>query len=178
MSTERVLREIIVHVGDAEKRLERIEAQERPLTQRGCRVYRSTAQSIAHNTLTAISFNAEVADTDGCWASGAPTRLYARHAGYYLAGGQMHMTLSSVAADVMIAVREGGSNYFGQQVLYASASHEVALCVATGMFWMDVDDYVEIVVRQIQASGSAAVNVTQASAAYQQFNNGWLMRVA
>jgi hypothetical protein len=170
--------EVVRHITALERDSGRLSEDERPPWQRGCRVYRSTAQSISHNTLTAISFNAEVADTDGCWASGAPTRLYARHAGYYLAGGQMHMTLSSVAADVMIAVREGGSNYFGQQALYASASHEVALCVATGMFWMDVDDYVEIVVRQIQASGSAAVNVTQASAAYQQFNNGWLMRVA
>ncbi len=170
--------EIVSHITALERDSSRLSEDERPPWQRGCRVYRSTTQSISHNTLTAISFDTEVADTDGCWESGAPTCLYARHAGYYLAGGQMHMTMGGTSADVMIAVREGGSNYKAQQGLYAPASHDITLSVATGMFWMDVDDYVEIVVRQIQASGSAAVNVTQASAAYQQFNNGWLMRIA
>lgn len=144
----------------------------------GCRVYRSTNQSISHNTLTALSFSSEAHDTDGCWASGDPTKLYARHAGYYMAGGQIHMTMGANAADVIAAVREGGANYKANQGMTAVANKEISLAVATGMFWMDADDYVEIVVRQIQASGSAAVNVSQATAQYQQFNNGWLQRIA
>lgn len=170
--------EVVRHITALERDSGRLSEDERPPWQRGCRVYRSTAQNISHNTLTAISFSTEVADTDGCWARGAPTRLYARHAGYYQAGGQMSMTLGGVAADVLIAVREGGSNYKAQQGVYAPASHDITLSVATGMFWMDADTYVEIIVRQIQASGSAAVKLLAASMAYQQFNNGWLMRIA
>lgn len=170
--------EMLRHMLALEKRAAAIEVDERPPWQRGCRVYRDSAQSISHNSLTALSFNVEAWDTDGCWAVGDPTKLYARSAGYYMAGGQMHMTLGAQAADVLIAVRAGGSNYKGQQALYAVANKEVSLSIATGMFYMAAGDYVEIIVRQVQASGSSAVNVTQASAANQQFNNGWLARIA
>lgn len=151
---------------------------EHPPWQKGCRVYRSTNQSIAHNTLTPLSFDTEEYDTDAGWAIGDPTKLYAKHAGYYLAGGQMHMTMGANAADVLIIVRADGSKYKAQQGIYAVASHDVTFSVATGMFYLAVDGYIEIVVRQIQASGSAAVNVTQASANNQQFNNAWLVRIA
>jgi len=148
------------------------------LVEQGARVYRSTTQSISHNTMTAISFDAVVHDTDGCWTSGAPTKLYAKHAGYYVAGGQMSMTMGATAADVLLVVREGGNNYLAQSGMRATASTEVALSVSTGMVWLDVDDYVEIVVRQIQTSGSAALDLSAASGSYQQFNNGWLQRIA
>lgn len=170
--------ELVRRIAALEKRTARLAEDEHPPWQKGCRVYRSTTQSIAHNTLTALSFDTEVCDTDTCWAVGDPTKLYARHAGYYLAGGQIVMTLGTYAADVILAIRKGGTNYKAQQGLYATAGKDISLNVASGMIWMDEDSYIEIIVRQIQATGSAAVNVLGASAANQQFNNGWLARIA
>ena len=163
---------------DALKKQQARGLPEHPPWQRGCRVFRSTAQSIAHNTLTPVSFDTEVSDTDGCWAVGDPTKLYATHAGYYMAGGQMHMTMGANAADILAAVRVDGTKYRGQQVLTAVASKEIALSVPTGMIWLAASSYVEFIVRQIQASGSSAINLSAATADNQQFNNCWLVRIA
>lgn len=47
-------------------------------------VQRSTNQVIATGTVTYISFNTEVKDTDGIWAIGVPTRIEPNTAGLYL----------------------------------------------------------------------------------------------
>jgi hypothetical protein len=150
-----------------------------PPWQKGCRVYRSTAQSIAHNTLTALSFDTQVYDTDDCWVSSSPTRLTAKHAGYYLAGGQITMAMGATyGAEVLCVILVNGTNWKAAQQQNVAAGKSVGLAVTTGMIWLSVDDYIEIYARQIQDVASAAVNLLQATATYQQFNNGWLARIA
>lgn len=48
------------------------------------RAYSTVAISIANNTLTALTFNTELYDTDTMWSSGAPTRVTFTTAGVYL----------------------------------------------------------------------------------------------
>lgn len=146
--------------------------------EQGCRVYRSSTQSISHNSLTAVAFDSEVHDTDGCWASSDATKLYAQHAGYYLAGGQITMQMGAAGAEVLAVIIAGGSTYLASQQINVAAGKYVSVTPMTGMFWLDVGGYVELHVRQIQDSGSTAVNLLAASGTYQQFNHAWLMRVA
>lgn len=153
---------------------------EHPPWQRGCRVYRDSTQSIAHNTLVPLSFSTEVYDTDSCWSVGDPTKLYATHAGYYMAGGQINFQpgVMSQAADIGVFIRANGTTYLAAQQAYCVASHEVSWSVVAGMFWLGAGEYVEIVTRQIQNSGSNAINLTAASSALQSANNGWIARIA
>ncbi|GIW05576.1 MAG: hypothetical protein KatS3mg060_0381 [Dehalococcoidia bacterium] len=52
----------------------------------GCRVYRSTNQSIANATVTLVSFSGVHDDTDGMWDPAAPTRLTIQTPGRYHVG--------------------------------------------------------------------------------------------
>lgn len=159
-----------------DKRLERLESWGGGVSGRGVRVYRSTAQALADNVLTPIAFSHALVNHQGAWSSGQPTRLYARSAGYYMAGGQATVDSSAFASNgyFMVAVRRNGDNYLVQNELYNSSGRRISLSVMTALFWMDEGDYVEIVVRQDSSTGSMALQA--ASAQYQQFNNGWLMR--
>jgi hypothetical protein len=171
--------ELVRRVAALEKRAARLEEAEHPPWQKGCRVYRSTTQAISNNTVTPISFDTEVYVTDSCWAIADPTKMFAGHAGYYIAGGQMNFAPAQLTAvgEVLIAVRADGTKYKAQQQLYIETKAQyVGLSVATGMFWLAEGGYVEIVVRHI--TGIATVNLSLASANNQQFNNGWIARVA
>ena len=70
-----LLETLIKEVVSLRRRVGALETLETPVM--GARVFRSTAQSFAHNTLAAIAFDTEVCDTDGCWSSGAATKLRA-----------------------------------------------------------------------------------------------------
>ena len=177
-SGEMALGQLQAQIDALWKELRRGQPQHPPW-QKGCRVYRSTTQAITNNTITPISWDTEVHDTDACWAIGDPTKLYAEHAGYYMAGGQMTFAAAQLTAagEVLIAVRADGTKYKAQQVLYIETkAQDVSLSVATGMFWLAAGGYVEIVVRHI--TGVATINLSLASDANQQFNNGWLARIA
>jgi hypothetical protein len=143
---------------------------------RGCRVYRSTTQSINTGTLTALSFDTEVVDTDGCWAVGDPTRLYAQRDGYYAAGGcwEMVSTQNTVASRILVLVRVNGTTAVAIGDNHTIANKTAAVGCAVGMIWLSAGDYVEIMA--LHDEGGARVTVA-ATATNQHMCAGWLMRV-
>lgn len=169
-------RELVGRIASLEKRASTLESQDGGGSGRGVRVYRSTAQALADNVLTPIAFSHALGNPQGAWSSGQPTRLYARSSGYYMAGGQATVDSSKFASNgyMMVAVRRNGDNYLAQNETYNSSGRRISLSVMTALFWMDEGDYVEIVVRQ--DSSTASMDLQAASAQYQQFNHGWLMR--
>ncbi len=146
----------------------------RQSTALGCRVYHSATQTLNNATLTALSFNTEVNDTDNCFVP-TSTALYARTAGYYVAGGSFAHTIGGNWYETYIYIRRNGSMYLA----CSSAAHNwngTGLAeVATGMFYLAVNDYIEVIAYQ-NSGGSKTVNAADGS---NQFHcMGWLMRVA
>lgn len=72
------------------------------------RVWRSTNQTLTTATPAAISFDTVVANKNGLWASGSPTKFTVDKPGYYLVTGQ-----AEFAADVdgtrQLSIRKNGS---------------------------------------------------------------------
>jgi hypothetical protein len=159
-----------------DKRLERLESWGGGVSGRGVRVYRSTAQALAKNVLTPIAFSHALVNHQAAWSSGQPTRLYARSAGFYMAGGQGSIDSGAFSSNgyFLVAIRRNGDNYLAQNEIYNSSGRRIALAAVTGLFWMDEGDYIEVVARQ--NTGAASMNLWAATAQNQQFNHGWLMR--
>jgi len=143
----------------------------------GCRVYRDSAQTIANNTVTPISFSDELYDTDTCWAVGVPTKFYAKHAGYHMAGGCAAFYASAAGASRRATlVRLNGATYLTDNELTMSENIFAVVSVTTGMFYMNGStDYVEICVYQ---NTGGNLDIYAADATNQHMNNGWLVRVA
>jgi hypothetical protein len=79
-----------------------------------CTVYRASDQTIAHNTITPISWSHESHDDGGCWDIGAPTRLVAPSAGVYLiAASWVTKDHSTDMARSSIFFRKNGAAYLG-----------------------------------------------------------------
>lgn len=159
-----------------DKRLERLESWGGGVSGRGVRVYRSTAQALAKNVLTPIAFSHALVNHQAAWSSGQPTRLYARSAGFYMAGGQGSIGSGAFSSNgyFLVAIRRNGDNYLAQNEIYNSSGRRIALAAVTGLFWMDEGDYIEVVARQ--NTGADSMNLSAATAQNQQFNHGWLMR--
>jgi len=169
-------REMVQRIAALERRAASLESLESGVSGRGVRVYRNSAQALGKNVVTAIAFSHALVNPQGAWASGAPTRLYARSAGFYMAGGQGSIDSGAFSSNgyFLVAIRRNGDNYLAQNEIYNSSGRRIALAAVTGLFWMDEGDYIEVVARQ--DTGAASMNLSAASAQYQQFNHGWLMR--
>lgn len=142
----------------------------------GCRVIRTTDQTIPNNTVTAIIFDTELYDTDLCWGAAYPTRLYAKHDGYYMAGGNVVFkapagTPASVRA---ILIYLNNSQYLARNEFAMNEGTSVGNNVVTGMFYMAANDYIEIKVYQ-DTGGN--LDIIGASSTYQQRAHGWLTRI-
>lgn len=145
---------------------------------RGCRVYRSTTQSVNNTTLTAMSYDIEVySSDDACWDAGSPTHLVAPVDGYYMAGGSVEIASGQMtaAARLFIAVRANGTNYLGSNDNHTINGKAAAVGVTTGMVWLAAGEYIEIIVYHDIGS---AKNISAATATSQHTNNGWLMRIS
>jgi hypothetical protein len=136
----------------------------------GCLVYRSTAQSLTANVGANLAWNTQVTDTDACWASGEPTILYAKHDGYYMAGGGFR--IDSFTGHLTIYVMRNNSDYLvGNRVYYSSAVGLIS--VNTGMFYLAANEYVVI-----QATCTSNATITAAAANNTSYNYGYLFRIA
>jgi len=142
----------------------------------GCRVYRDSAQTIAHNTLTALSFSDEVNDTDLTgWAIGDPTKLYARHAGYYMAGGGVGWAAFNGIRKLSCLVEYQGTTYLADSEFVLAENQISVLLVTTGMFYMAAGEYIRIIVYQ---NSGGNLDTIAGSATGQHVANGWLVRIA
>jgi hypothetical protein len=144
---------------------------------RGARAYRSTTQSINNTSLTALSWDTEVYDTDGCWDVGTPTHLTAARDGYYMAGGSIYMTAATnnAASAILLYVRKNGTTILQSNAIHTIAGKLLFLEVTAGMFWLSAGDYVEVLIYHDEGG---AKNVEAATATTHNANSGWLMRVS
>lgn len=118
------------------------------------RVYRSTAQSIADNTDTFISFTAERYDTDNMWDPGIPERLTINTPGVYAiagtAGFASNATGRRLAGIVLNAATGIGIN---TAPAVTGATHSLTV---TTIYKLAIGDYIRMDV--LQNSG-APLNV-------------------
>jgi len=145
----------------------------RKSTALGCRVYRNTAQTITSGSWQALSFTTEISDTDSCWSSAQPTRLIAKTAGYYAAGGGYRITTGTTAVfRLLVSVRQGGTTHLTCQNLLTGLNDLIGPETTIGMVYLEAGDYVEIMVYQ----DSGADKTTSGTYPYGAF--GWLARIA
>jgi len=79
-----------------------------------CRLLQTSAQSIANNTNTAITFTSETIDTDNFFNSGtSTTRITPTKAGYYRVSGSLVMAGVLTYNVVAVFVRKNGSTLLG-----------------------------------------------------------------
>ena len=131
-----------------------------------CRVYDSGAQSIAHNTWTALTFNSERYDAFGMHSTSSNTsRITIQRAGKYAFKGHVEFAASAIGVR-NIAVRINGSTFIGVQGENTTSATVVRLSVAAD--WdMAVNDYAELVV--IQNTGGA-INVNASASWSPEFS--------
>jgi len=153
----------------------------------GCRVIRETAQTIDHDTLTLLAFSKVISDTTGgtCWSdtpSENQTRLYAPESGYYMSGGGVALSrlIVSTQGTVVVLVRLHRTSssqdiWLQTNGMTSVPGDYVNVSVATGMFYMETGDYVEIWV--IQKLNDGQKTTMAASEESQHTTNGWLMKV-
>ncbi len=148
----------------------------------GCRVYRSTAQSIPNNTITPLSWDTEVYDIGGCWSPTYPDRLVAPVAGYYMAGGGWGRNPANnpTASRHWVWVEVYDANNTLKFRAAANELHTIPnnfaeTSVVTGMIYLNAGEYVKIAVYQ---NSGISVNTIPASSVYHCGNYGWLARIA
>lgn len=142
----------------------------------GCRVIRTSSQSIPDSTITPLSFDTEVNDQGGCWSIGTPINLVAPSAGYYIAGGGWGFdALNNANASRMVAgVYLNGATRLADTTLHTIAATLAVLSVVTGMFYMAASDYVQIIAIHSQGSTKSSL----AGSTYNQhYCHGWLTKV-
>jgi hypothetical protein len=127
----------------------------------GALVRRSNAQSIANNTSTAVSFDTVVTDSYSMFSSSYPTRLRAPVAGLYAIATTITWQANS-SGGRYIHIRVNGSTVISRSVSSSVSSSNEEGQVAFVIYYLNANDYVEIIV--YQNSGAAlnlnAVNYT------------------
>jgi len=138
---------------------------------------RSAQQAIPSGAVTPISFDTQIRDTDGGFAP-TSSRLYAKHAGIYMAGGSVNLDYNVAAWKIYIVyIRRNLYKYLSNNSTPLHNAITTAHCVSTvtGMFYMAVDDFVEVCVYH---NTGANQNTRAAGADNLNECSAWLVRVA
>ena len=124
-------------------------------TDRSVRVKNSVAQSVADNTMTVVTFDQEVFDTDTMHSTSSNTgRLTATTAGKYLITVVLQFD-SNATGNRWIQFRKNGSTLiqsFVQQADQSTATYLHLSCLAD----LSATDYVEV---QVQQTSGGALNI-------------------
>lgn len=150
----------------------------RQSTPLGARVRRSTTQSVNTSSVTAITYDTEIADTDNCFTA-SDSKIYASTAGYYSAGMSIRYpnTSNNVAAYIAVFLRMSGSAFLSaQSQTVTGTGTNVDLSTSADFVYMAVGDYMEYCV--FQTSGSAKNFNAAADNNSQQTNSAWLYRIS
>lgn len=125
------------------------------------RASRSTTQSIADGTETAITFDAVNSDPWGAWSSGSATRLTARLTGRYIAVGQVHFAGNANGYRAVWIEKTATTTVGRSQWPTVGAGSPTWMNVTTTPFDMTAGtDYIRLMV--LQNSGGA-LNVNTSS---------------
>lgn len=113
----------------------------------GARVYNSAAETIANNTLTALTFDSERYDNGGLHESVThPSRLTAVKAGKYLISAHI-MWANNATGKRMLHLALNGTTYLASDIRAAAISEYLAISVNT-VHHLAATDYVEAMVYQ------------------------------
>jgi len=105
-----------------------------------------TAQTIANETNTLVTFNTELIDSDGKFAS---NRFTPTIAGYYFINSTISMTNHPQNAYTQIRIKKNGADVFQEVNYNHSNSGEADTKVeASFVIYLDGNDYLEIFIRQ------------------------------
>lgn len=115
------------------------------IANRGARVRRSTNQTIANATMTAVSFDTERWDTDAIWDSSQPTRLTCKTAGVYVITGHVRWDNNTGGTYRLATIRLNGTTEIARQTGVLSAYGEASVST---VYKLAVNDYVELCVYQ------------------------------
>lgn len=131
----------------------------------GARVYRSSYQTVNHNTLTVLSFDTERFDTDNYFSSPNTTRLTAPATGYYLVGASVRLSGNVLMAELNIRENAGGTlanvaSVTDNSEAAAETGSDVKLSAAT-LVTSSSGTYYEVTL--LQKDDAAGNNFAQAS---------------
>lgn len=119
-----------------------------------CRVYRTTAQNIAHNTQTGISFDAERVDTGAMHSTSVNTSrmtVPAGGAGWYDLGG--HVEFAGNATGYRnLSIRLNGATYIAVENIGPVSTTVMRMSIHTE-YQLAVGDYFELVAFQTSGAG-------------------------
>ncbi len=142
----------------------------------GCTVYRNSTQEIANATWDAVEYNAEIEDTDSCWAAGTPSRLVAKHAGIYLVSAGATIARGATEQKrYYIGVQRNGSDWIKQALFESNAAAATVTMSIAALVKMAVDDYVEVMV---QHNSGAAQDISAADTSNLHLNSAAFYRIA
>jgi hypothetical protein len=123
----------------------------------GCRVFRSSDQSIPDAALTVVAFDSVRHDPFGMWQSGAPTRLTVKYPGLYLAIANLTFDANTTGQRA-VQIRANGTQTIGN-VGGAPVNAMLALACTT-LYPLDEGEFLEVYAYQ---DSGAALNICCAS---------------
>ncbi|RJP53632.1 MAG: hypothetical protein C4583_04400 [Anaerolineaceae bacterium] len=116
---------------------------------RGASVKRTTNQSIATSSYTAISWNSEVLDTAAFYASGSPTRFTIPRTSNFLIGAKAEFAAFGYTGYGELKIYKNGSSVYLEDSAYSVAAGGVAVRLNTiGLLAASAGDYFEAYVWQ------------------------------
>lgn len=137
----------------------------------GCRVYKSTTQSISNNTQTTIAFDAEYYDTDGFHSNvtnNSRMIVPAGLAGVYQIRGRINFTSNSTGPRYAIIGLNGQTSaQYDSYVVYQAVNGAETMIDVSTIISMSAGDYVELF--GIQNSG-AGININGGAIYYTDFS--------
>lgn len=137
-----------------------------------CRVYRTTNQSIANTTTTALTFDAERVDVGGMHSTSSNTgriTIPTGEGGFYIIGANVQFAINGTGYR-QLSLRLNGSTLIGTKSILATtgiAATNLAIEVA---YQFAAGDYIEVTVAQ---SSGGALNVETAANTSPEFWAVW-----
>ena len=123
------------------------------------RVYNSANISIPNNTVTVLTFNSELLDTDNIHDTATnPSRLTCKTAGLYAIYGNAQFAAHATGARSVL-IRLNGTTFIAEAV--AGSAGIVQSPPVSTQYPLEVGDYIELAVWQ-NSGGSLAVNYVDA----------------
>lgn len=136
--------------------------------------YNNANQTISNNTVTKISFQAEVFDTANCFDSTTNYRFTPNVAGYYQLNATAKMQNPAASGTIVITFIKNTSTYLAEAQSPTNSGYNVAPVLSYLTYLNGSTDYVEAYVTQVTgASQTVVANGTIAT-----WFNGCLVRTA
>ncbi|MFZ6029668.1 MAG: hypothetical protein ACOYYS_18295 [Chloroflexota bacterium] len=146
----------------------------------GCRYTgASAAQSIPSLVWTPLTLDTQINDTTpgkNCHDTDFPSRLYARVAGCYLAGGGYMVNGPSIGSEeryLGVNIKYNGTVYLSISSMSSIPGAAAILSATSGMFYMNEGDYIEV---EAYHNLTGAKSIDAATANNQFTRHAWLMR--